>query len=112
MTKVYRDDITGKEYEEDVLSQFGIIAYDGLMDDFEVHDETIHNQPEEIADRMHQMVDEWLERHKEHLENEADYLNECHHCGYRWEYQGEAQRATCPSCGNKTPTLLGEKNSA
>jgi len=28
---------------------------------------------------------------------------ECHHCGYEWDYQGDMQRATCPSCSRKTP---------
>lgn len=27
---------------------------------------------------------------------------ECHHCEYEWEYGGEMERATCPSCGRKT----------
>jgi len=28
---------------------------------------------------------------------------ECHRCGYEWEYGGDMNRATCPSCGRKTP---------
>jgi len=28
---------------------------------------------------------------------------ECHNCGYEWNYGGEMQKATCPSCGTKTP---------
>lgn len=27
----------------------------------------------------------------------------CRHCGYEWCYKGTAKRATCPSCGLKTP---------
>lgn len=28
----------------------------------------------------------------------------CQHCGYGWEYSGELQSATCPSCQRKTAT--------
>lgn len=28
---------------------------------------------------------------------------ECQHCDYEWEYSGEMQMATCPSCQRKTP---------
>jgi len=28
---------------------------------------------------------------------------ECNHCSYEWDYGGELARATCPSCGRKTP---------
>lgn len=27
---------------------------------------------------------------------------ECSHCGYEWDYSGELQFATCPSCRTKT----------
>ena len=26
----------------------------------------------------------------------------CENCGYEWGYGGNNERATCPSCGNKT----------
>lgn len=25
----------------------------------------------------------------------------CVHCGYKWEYTGSMERATCPSCSRK-----------
>lgn len=28
-------------------------------------------------------------------------MAECHDCEYEWEYTGELNRATCPSCGAK-----------
>jgi len=103
MSKVYRDDVTGEEHDVDVLSEFGLVTHDGLMDKIDVHDDTVNNQPEEIADELHAMVDNWLEDWQQHLENESEYLTECQHCGYKWEYTGTAKKATCPSCGNKTP---------
>lgn len=27
----------------------------------------------------------------------------CRHCEYVWDYSGEMQMATCPSCQRKTP---------
>lgn len=30
-------------------------------------------------------------------------MTECTHCEYEWDYSGGMQRATCPSCGRKTP---------
>ncbi len=27
---------------------------------------------------------------------------ECSNCGYTWEYGGELQKVTCPSCQHKT----------
>lgn len=30
---------------------------------------------------------------------------ECKHCGYRWQYTGSSNYATCPSCGGKTPVV-------
>jgi len=107
MGKIYRDDVNGEEYSNDVLNQFGIVTWDGLMADFDVHEDTIYNQPDAIADELHDMVDDWLETTKEYIENEADYLTECHHCEYRWEYTGDRDRATCPNCGNKTPIKAG-----
>lgn len=32
----------------------------------------------------------------------------CNHCGYEWTYGGEMQKATCPSCGAKTPVEENE----
>ncbi len=33
-----------------------------------------------------------------------DYvLVECKHCGYKWQYTGSLNYATCPRCGSKTP---------
>ena len=29
-------------------------------------------------------------------------MTECDNCGYEWEYTGELERATCPSCQLKT----------
>lgn len=29
-------------------------------------------------------------------------MTECDNCGYEWEYGGDLQRATCPSCQSKT----------
>jgi len=28
---------------------------------------------------------------------------ECEHCGYQWDYTGELEKTTCPSCQQKTP---------
>lgn len=28
----------------------------------------------------------------------------CHDCGYVWDYHGDLQRATCPSCQAKVDT--------
>lgn len=28
---------------------------------------------------------------------------ECIHCEYQWTYTGDLAKATCPSCGRKTP---------
>lgn len=28
---------------------------------------------------------------------------ECHSCNYEWDYSGSLARASCPSCGLKTP---------
>jgi len=30
-------------------------------------------------------------------------MTECTNCGYEWDYTGELQQATCPSCQKKTP---------
>lgn len=30
---------------------------------------------------------------------------ECKHCGYRWQYTGSSNYATCPRCGGKTPVI-------
>ena len=32
---------------------------------------------------------------------------ECDHCGYEWDYTGDLEMATCPSCNRKTPTESG-----
>lgn len=104
MARIYRDDMTGEEFEsENDLSQFGVIAHDMLYDDFDISDETVVNRPDAVAEKLHDIVDAWVEGHKEHIESEADYLTECHSCGYRWEYTGEKEKATCPNCNIKTP---------
>lgn len=30
-------------------------------------------------------------------------MTTCVHCDYTWEYGGELEKATCPSCNLKTP---------
>ena len=30
-------------------------------------------------------------------------MTECDKCGYEWDYTGKLLKATCPSCGLKTP---------
>ena len=27
---------------------------------------------------------------------------ECHNCDYEWDYSGDMEKATCPSCNVKT----------
>jgi predicted Zn-ribbon and HTH transcriptional regulator len=34
---------------------------------------------------------------------------ECEHCGYEWEYGGELEFATCPSCRTKTAATEDEQ---
>lgn len=29
-------------------------------------------------------------------------MTECHKCNYEWEYSGELEYTTCPSCQRKT----------
>jgi len=35
----------------------------------------------------------------------------CTHCDYRWEYGGDLQYATCPSCRSKTAVDRGDGSS-
>lgn len=103
MARIYRDDITGEEYDaESELEEFGIINDTGTYNSIDVATETVRNDPEKVASALHGMVDGWLSDTKQHFEEEAEWLTECHSCGYRWEYNGNKERATCPNCGNKT----------
>lgn len=33
----------------------------------------------------------------------------CKHCGHEWDYSGDAEKPTCPSCTKKTPKLSPEE---
>jgi len=100
MSKIYRDDVTGKEYDrENELSQFAVVTNDMLFDEIDVADETVNNNPDAIAEKLHEMVDAWREDWEKHHD---EHLTECHSCGYKWEYSGDKSKATCPDCGNKT----------
>lgn len=33
---------------------------------------------------------------------------ECHNCNYEWDYSGDLQLATCPSCNLKTGVTNNE----
>lgn len=104
MAKLYRDDISGEEYTTDGrLDEYGLLVEGMTHDRIDVAQSTVRNNPEAVAEELHDMVDAWLDHYQEYLEDGQDYLTECHSCGYRWEYGGTKERATCPECGNKTP---------
>lgn len=66
MTTKYEDDITGEQYSHDsVLERFAIIAMDGCFDDFDVHVDLVHEEPERVAERLHEGVDAWLQTFEE-----------------------------------------------
>jgi len=33
----------------------------------------------------------------------------CENCGYKWEYKGELEHATCPNCNRKTRVAEGNE---
>jgi hypothetical protein len=45
------------------------------------------------------------------LGGEDTTVVECHRCGYLWDYGGNLDQATCPSCQRKTP-VEGDGNDA
>lgn len=68
MTRVFRDDLTGDEYPTDQwLQQFGIVAHGDLIATFDVSDETVRENPEEVAQMLHKQVEEWLDQYQEAL---------------------------------------------
>ena len=44
-----------------------------------------------------QNIIDWI---KQIMEN-GKIPMKCNHCGYKWPYSGEMNRATCPSCSGK-----------
>lgn len=73
MTTFHRDDLTGKEYVSDRnLMEFGIVQQGTVSAAFETHETVYQEEPERIAERMHEEVDAWLEDTQEYLEREAD----------------------------------------
>lgn len=71
MTTIYRDDITGEEYEErGRLEQFGIIAEGMKFGDFETTSPESEMAVDNIADELHRMVDDWAADYKLHIEGE------------------------------------------
>lgn len=72
MTTKYEDDITGEQYgHESVLERFAIITMDDCFDQFDAHVDVVHEEPERVAERLHEGVDAWLESFNEALA-EAD----------------------------------------
>lgn len=69
MTTIHRDDLTGEEHPSDHnLMEFGILQEDVISVAFETHSDVYHEEPERIAERLHEEVDEWLEDTQEYLE--------------------------------------------
>lgn len=73
MTTFHRDDLTGEEHRSGRrLMSFGITQEDTLIHEFETHADVYHEEPERIAERLHDEVDEWLEETREYLAEEVD----------------------------------------
>jgi len=69
MTDLYRDDVTGDLYEsENDIHPFKLVAYDIVFKEFDVHESTIETATgiEAIAEKLHELVDEWEAELKEH----------------------------------------------
>jgi len=62
MTTKYEDDVTGEQYDHEIeMERFGLVALGDLYDDFHVHVDKVHEDPEDVAHALHDAVDEWLE---------------------------------------------------
>lgn len=71
MTQFHRDDLTGEEYVSGHnLMTFGITQEEAVMFQFETHSDVYHENPERIAEELHNCVDEWLVDAQEWLEEE------------------------------------------
>lgn len=68
MTTFYQDDVTGETFRtEQVLAQFGIVTHGEVTAAFDTHVETVQEDPEAVAEKLHEQVDEWLADYKQYL---------------------------------------------
>ena len=69
MSELYRDDVTGDLHgSETEMVGLGIVAYGALWSRFDTHEETLREEPDAVAEKLHDRVDQWLEDHKKQLE--------------------------------------------
>lgn len=72
MTTIHKDDVTGEEYNRgDDMIEFGIAQGDMVLDSFDAHVTTLHDDPEAVAEHLHMAVDGWLEDTLEEMEDDA-----------------------------------------
>lgn len=59
MTTKYVDDVTGEEYTVDCLDEFGIVTHGSQFAIIDVYTDTWLEDPQAVAEELHNAVDEW-----------------------------------------------------
>lgn len=73
MTTLVRDDVSGNLYQnEEGMYAFGLVAYGQAWGAFDVHEDTIREDPDAVAERMHDLVDDWLAERREFNRTQAE----------------------------------------
>jgi len=74
MATIHRDDVTGEEYRSDNhLYEYGIMIGGMYYDTFESvspGDVESMDHLEAVVEELHDMVDEWAENEREHIQSE------------------------------------------
>jgi len=74
MATIHRYDVTGEEYQSDSnLYEYGIFVGSMNYDNFETvspHDVQSEEHLEAVVEELHDMVDEWAENEREHIQSE------------------------------------------
>jgi hypothetical protein len=73
MTKISEDDVTGEQTtKHSEMVEFGFTVDQALYAGFEVHEDTLQDDPEAVAEKLHSIVDDWEESQKEANEKYTD----------------------------------------
>lgn len=72
MTTIYRDDVTGEEHRTDTnLHESGIYVEGATFDCLDTVEADDIEHVDAVADRLHDMVDEWAEDREEYIKQEG-----------------------------------------
>jgi len=78
VTTLIQDDITGDLHRDtEAVHVFGLLVAGDIGAAVDIHEETLAENPEAVADQLHEFVDEWLEQRQEFnaAQDEAQQLH-------------------------------------